>query len=172
MGTPRTAAALALVGLALAACTTAGSTAGAGPGAGRTITPAVPSLGPGPAPAAVTPVPAVEVWGLAQLVPPAGLTVTSAVRRPDAAGMASYLLVGTTTTTGAASLCEQLGGLEPAPDGLGDADRAGWGLTEDPAGALGTCRAADPVVPSVQREVLVAEVDGSAGVWVSSFETP
>ena len=49
---------------------------------------------------------------------------------------------------------------------------AGWGLTEDPAGALGTCREADPVVPSVQRDVLVAEVDGSAGVWVSSFETP
>ena len=172
MSTSRAAAAALVLAGAVAGCGEQDAPPEPPSGAGRTITPQVTPSGPGPAPDAVTGVAADEVWGLAQLVPPADLVVTSAARRPDAADLPTYLLVGTTTVEGAADLCAQLGDLVPVPDGLSDADRAGWGLAEDPAGDLGTCRAADPVVPSVQRDVLVAEADGGATVWLSTYETP
>lgn len=140
------------------------------PAAGTTVVPQQPAL-PGPAPAVAADVAPDEVWGLAQLVPPADLVVGSAVRRPDADDLASYLLVGTTSPEGARTLCDQLGGLVGTTALDGD-QRASWGLDADPAGTLGTCSGPDPVVPSVQREVLVVEADGTATVRLSTYDTP
>lgn len=173
MSTPRPAAlvvaAVIAAGLPLAACGQETPPLVTG----RTTTPDDVLAGPGPAPEAVVDAPADEVWGLAQLVPPDDLAVTSSVRRPDADGLASYLLVGTTTPDGAAALCDQVGGLVPVPaDGLAGTDLDGWGLAQAPAGELGTCGAPEPVVPSVLRDVLAATADGTTTVWVSAYDTP
>ncbi len=163
-------AAAVTVGLLLAGC--AGDDPA--PSAARpTLTPDVEPVGPGPAPEGTTAVAPEEVWGLAQLVPPDDLVVTSSVRRPDPADLPSYLLVGSTGPDGVSALCEQLAQPEPAPvDALDSDQRAGWGLAEDPAGGLSVCAGPDPVVPSVQRELLVAQEGGQATVWLSAYDTP
>ena len=163
----------AAVVLAVALLATGCSQDTQAPAAGRTTTPQAVIIGPAPAPAVIVDAPVDEVWGLAQLVPPDGFAVSSSLRRPDPDGLPSYLLVGSTTAEGAAMLCDQLGGLVPVPPGeLPEADLPGWGLTAPPEGELGRCSAPEPVVPSLQRDVLVAVTGATVTVWVSAYDTP
>lgn len=169
-----TAPALLLLAVALTGCTGAADDRAV---PAPTVDPRTPAGGPGPAPSGTVEVPADDVWAFAQLVPAADVVVTSAVRRPDPADLPSYRLAATASRAAADDLCAQLGGGTPTQaSALVPEQLAGWGLTEAPEGELTTCASADPIVLSVQREVLVAGADGGADggvtLWLSAYDTP
>lgn len=116
---------------------------------------------------------AAEAWELSGLTPPAGAETVSAVSRPDPDDLPSYLVVLTTTPEAGRELCDQLGGRLPVGDlGLSDSELTGWDLAAAPAGELGVCRASLVGDYDVQRDVLLAEQDGAATVWLSTYRLP
>ena len=120
-----------------------------------------------------TDAPAQDVWDLASLTPPEAAEVISSVRRPSTADRPSYLLVATTTPEAARAVCDQLGGRLPVgPSGLSDTELRGWALEDEPPGELGVCTASLPGDVDVQRDVLLAETDGAATLWLSTYRVP
>lgn len=132
----------------------------------------LPVTGPSTAPSVETTVPADEAYALAELEPPPDARTVSSVQRPNDGGVASYLVVQTTTPETALAFCSQLGGMGPLlGQPLSDAQRSTFHLTEDPPGELGVCgNMTKGERYGVQRDVLVAVTDDTGTVWVSAFE--
>jgi hypothetical protein len=116
---------------------------------------------------------AAQAWELAGLTPPEGAETVSALARPTEGDLPSYLVVLTTTPERARQLCEQLGGRLPVGSlGLSDIELTGWALESEPPGDVGVCQASKPGDYDVQRDVLLAEADGAATVWLSTYRLP